>query len=151
MDVHPTKDLLCVAIKGGRVIQYDTKRKVQTNEILLDLPITEVPQNRDDRVDSRTSRGSHFSPSSDHQTIVVRHEINLMKFSPRGEHLTLATENGMVYGLDPVILVPFATEPFKFTSNLITRLSFSDDGRFMAMAMLQVGFSCCIIVIEDGC
>lgn len=152
MDVHPIKELLCVAIKGGRVVQYDTKRKLQTNEILIDLPITEVPMQQhhhhhrhhhhqhrstEIRPDSRASRISrtHFSPiANDQQTVVVRHEINLLKFSARGEHLTIATENGMVYGLDPVILAPFATEPFKFNSDLVTHLSYSDDGRFMAMA-----------------
>lgn len=136
MDVHPSKDLLCVAVKGGRVVQYETKRKVQTVEILIDLPITEVPVLREDREDleSRGSRMSRYSPMLDAPYVVVKHEVNLLKFSPKGEHLVLATENGSIYGLDPIILTPFSVDPFKFTSEPITKMAFSDDGRFMSMA-----------------
>lgn len=42
----------------------------------------------------------------------------------------VGTDRGCIYALDPDILTPYSTEPYRLTTEPITHMTFSEDSRF---------------------
>lgn len=66
----------------------------------------------------------------------VTPKVTVIKFSPCGNHLICAMENGALFFLDPVILTPLDPKPMTVTKYKITDMIFSDDSTFFAYTVI---------------
>ncbi|XP_063697731.1 cilia- and flagella-associated protein 251-like [Culicoides brevitarsis] len=136
MDFHPQKNIFYIFSKSGRMMQYHP----ETKETILDSKIELVMSDRlktkeeiagskllNDKSDKRPDSGDENTKLEYHYPV---QQVTCIKFSKNGIHLMVGTDRGCIYTVDPDSLTTYSPEPYRYTNEPISNMTFSEDSRF---------------------